>query len=192
MPIYLATLVAGQARANTTSIVLGIVVVTFSFVLGGAELAGIDLDRFALAIGVSLFVTVLAIHMAPEVGRTMVLSISKLQETVNSREIAQLNIAPKRGDGGTRIRLIPPQKGATRGVLAGVPNRGGAPYHYLAAFRIEQIRCNRIAFTSCVRTLGSLRYMPPVSWRASVDCVSRVNASVYPFQPRTPKPRNVA
>ena len=66
MPIYLATLAAGQARANTASMVLGIVVVTFSFVLGGAELAGIDLDRFALAIGVSLFVTVLAIRMAPE------------------------------------------------------------------------------------------------------------------------------
>ncbi len=55
--------VAGQTNAQSASRVLGILVVIFSFGLGGAGLAGIELDRYALPLGLSLFVTVLAIRI---------------------------------------------------------------------------------------------------------------------------------
>jgi nickel/cobalt transporter (NiCoT) family protein len=52
----------GRSRANAAGKVLGIVVVVFSFLLGSAELAGFDLDRFALPLGLTLFVVVLSIR----------------------------------------------------------------------------------------------------------------------------------
>lgn len=52
----------GRSRANAASKVLAVVVVVFSFLLGGAELAGFDLDRFALALGLTLFAAVLLIR----------------------------------------------------------------------------------------------------------------------------------
>jgi high-affinity nickel-transport protein len=54
---------AGLVVAKSASRVLGIVVVAFSFGLGGAELAGIDLDRIALPLGLTLFAAVLAIRV---------------------------------------------------------------------------------------------------------------------------------
>lgn len=50
----------GGMRGRIASRVLGIVVVVFAFSLGGAELAGIDMDRLALPAGVGLFAVVLA------------------------------------------------------------------------------------------------------------------------------------
>jgi nickel/cobalt transporter (NiCoT) family protein len=55
--------VAGRAKAKAASLVLGIVVVVFSFALGGAELVGIELDRFALPFGLTLFATILGIRI---------------------------------------------------------------------------------------------------------------------------------
>lgn len=55
--------VEGRANARSASRALGILVVIFSFGLGGAGLAGIELDAYALPLGLTLFVTVLAIRV---------------------------------------------------------------------------------------------------------------------------------
>jgi len=53
----------GQANAKAASRLLGILVVIFSLGLGGAELASMNLDRFALPLGLTLFVTVIGIRV---------------------------------------------------------------------------------------------------------------------------------
>ena len=53
----------GDCRSQAASQFLGITVVIFSFGLGGAELLGVELDRFALPLGLCLFVGVLAIRV---------------------------------------------------------------------------------------------------------------------------------
>jgi nickel/cobalt transporter (NiCoT) family protein len=58
---YLAT--AGSAAAATAARLLGVLVVAFSFGLGGAELIGFDLDRIALPTGLLLFATVITIRI---------------------------------------------------------------------------------------------------------------------------------
>jgi high-affinity nickel-transport protein len=47
---------AGLSPARNASRMLGILVVVFSFVLGGGELLGLDLDGIALPLGIGLFV----------------------------------------------------------------------------------------------------------------------------------------
>jgi nickel/cobalt transporter (NiCoT) family protein len=54
---------AGDTRATAASRWLGVLVVVFSFGLGGAELFDLDIDRLALPIGLSLFVAVIAIRV---------------------------------------------------------------------------------------------------------------------------------
>lgn len=53
----------GATHATHASRLLGLLVVVFSFGLGGAELAGWDLDRIALPLGLVLFATVIAIRV---------------------------------------------------------------------------------------------------------------------------------
>ena len=53
----------GGANARIASQALGILVVVFSFGLGGAELLGLEFDRFALPLGLALFVVVIAIRV---------------------------------------------------------------------------------------------------------------------------------
>src|SRR5205807_1022771 len=53
----------GQANAKAASRALGILVVVFSFGLGGAELAGWEINRFALPLGLALFITVIGIRV---------------------------------------------------------------------------------------------------------------------------------
>src|SRR5206468_1013127 len=53
----------GSPLARNASRSLGIVVVIFSFVLGGMELLRIDLDPYALPIGLILFGIVIAIRI---------------------------------------------------------------------------------------------------------------------------------
>jgi nickel/cobalt transporter (NiCoT) family protein len=55
--------VTGGARAKAASRVLGIVIVIFSFSLGGAELFGVEMTRIALPLGLSLFAVVLGIRI---------------------------------------------------------------------------------------------------------------------------------
>lgn len=54
---------SGAGRGQTASYLLGVVVVIFSFGLGGAELVGAQLDRFALPMGLGLFAVVLGIRL---------------------------------------------------------------------------------------------------------------------------------
>ena len=54
---------AGENRARIASRVLGVVVVTFALSLGGAELADLDLGRFAFPLGLALFATVILIRV---------------------------------------------------------------------------------------------------------------------------------
>ncbi len=54
---------AGQTNAAQASRLLGLLVVVFSFTLGGAELAGFDIDRFGLQLGLVLFAAVIAIRV---------------------------------------------------------------------------------------------------------------------------------
>lgn len=53
----------GQENAKAASRLLGVLVVVFSFGLGGAELAGVELDRFALPLGLVLFAAVIGIRV---------------------------------------------------------------------------------------------------------------------------------
>ena len=55
--------VTGETNALRASRLLGFIVILFSFGLGGAELAGLEIDRFALPLGLALFATVIAIRM---------------------------------------------------------------------------------------------------------------------------------
>jgi high-affinity nickel-transport protein len=53
----------GGKNATIASRLLGILVVIFSFGLGGAELMGFELNRFALPLGLTLFAIVIAIRV---------------------------------------------------------------------------------------------------------------------------------
>ena len=53
----------GHVNAKAASRLLGILVVIFSLGLGGAELASMNLDRFALPLGLTLFVMVIGIRV---------------------------------------------------------------------------------------------------------------------------------
>jgi len=54
---------AGLGNAKAASRLLGILVVIFSIGLGGAELAGVNLDSFALPLGLTLFAIVVGIRI---------------------------------------------------------------------------------------------------------------------------------
>jgi high-affinity nickel-transport protein len=60
---------AGARRAMASSQLLGLVVVAFSFALGGAELLNIDTDRLALPTGLTLFTAVIAIRIWARTGQ---------------------------------------------------------------------------------------------------------------------------
>lgn len=49
----------GYSQAASASKTLGVIVVLSAFGLGGAELAGVELDRFALPLGITLFAVVI-------------------------------------------------------------------------------------------------------------------------------------
>lgn len=53
----------GYPNAKAASRLLGILVIVFSFGLGGAELAGRDMEQFALPLGLVLFTTVISIRI---------------------------------------------------------------------------------------------------------------------------------
>ncbi|GAC1438486.1 MAG: hypothetical protein NVS1B11_30760 [Terriglobales bacterium] len=53
----------GHANAKAASRLLGLLVVIFSFGLGGAELTDMNLDRFALPLGLTLFAMVIGIRV---------------------------------------------------------------------------------------------------------------------------------
>jgi len=53
----------GDVNARIASRFLGILVVTFSFGLGGAELVGFEINHYALPLGLMLFAIVVAIRM---------------------------------------------------------------------------------------------------------------------------------
>ncbi len=53
----------GQKKAQAASRLLGVLVVVFSFGLGGAELLGIEMNRFALPLGLVLFAIVVGVRV---------------------------------------------------------------------------------------------------------------------------------
>jgi nickel/cobalt transporter (NiCoT) family protein len=53
----------GEQNARSASRWLGVLVVVFSFGLGGADLLGVELDQFAMPLGLALFVIVIAIRV---------------------------------------------------------------------------------------------------------------------------------
>ena len=53
----------GSGRARLASRLLGMLVVVFSFGLGGGELFGYEIERFALPLGVTLFAAVIAMRI---------------------------------------------------------------------------------------------------------------------------------
>ena len=59
----LALAAQGDASARLASRSLGILVVIFSFGLGGAELRGYEMNQFALPLGLTLFAVVIAIRV---------------------------------------------------------------------------------------------------------------------------------
>jgi hypothetical protein len=61
----------GSRSARTASRMLGILVVIFAFGLGGAELSGVELNRFASPLGLTLFVTVVGIRIWARSGASL-------------------------------------------------------------------------------------------------------------------------
>jgi nickel/cobalt transporter (NiCoT) family protein len=53
----------GETNAVSASKMLGVIIVIFSFGLGGAELLGIELDRFILPLGLIMFAAVIGIRI---------------------------------------------------------------------------------------------------------------------------------
>jgi len=53
----------GQTKARTASRVIGVLVVLFSFGLGGAELLGVEMNPFALPLGLVLFAVVIGVRV---------------------------------------------------------------------------------------------------------------------------------
>jgi high-affinity nickel-transport protein len=53
----------GDANARIASMFLGMLVVMFSFGLGGAELVGYEINQYALPLGLMLFAIVIAIRV---------------------------------------------------------------------------------------------------------------------------------
>lgn len=58
----------GDARARRAARVLGILVVMFSFGIGGAELLGVETTAFALPLGLALFAIVIAVRVSARSG----------------------------------------------------------------------------------------------------------------------------
>jgi high-affinity nickel-transport protein len=54
---------AGRGNAKAASRMLGILVITFAFGLGTAQLVGFPIDQFALPLGLILFATVIGIRI---------------------------------------------------------------------------------------------------------------------------------
>jgi high-affinity nickel-transport protein len=54
---------SGGRNARLASMTLGVLVVLFSFGLGSSELAGVELNRIALPLGLALFAAVLGIRV---------------------------------------------------------------------------------------------------------------------------------
>lgn len=63
--------VAGEGNARSASRMLGILVVVFAFGLGGAELAGIELNGVAFPLGVALFAVVIGIRVWARSGSSL-------------------------------------------------------------------------------------------------------------------------
>lgn len=70
----------GQENAKAASRLLGVLVVIFSFGLGGAELMGVELDRFALPLGLALFAAVIGIRVWARSGSRLAASSVGLSE----------------------------------------------------------------------------------------------------------------
>jgi nickel/cobalt transporter (NiCoT) family protein len=58
----------GHASARRASRALGILVVMFSFGIGGAELLGFETNAFALPLGLTLFAIVMAVRISARSG----------------------------------------------------------------------------------------------------------------------------
>jgi high-affinity nickel-transport protein len=69
----------GQANALRASKMLGVIIVIFSFGLGGAELVGIELDRFILPLGIGLFAIVIGIRMWARSNRSAIPNAKTLE-----------------------------------------------------------------------------------------------------------------
>jgi nickel/cobalt transporter (NiCoT) family protein len=75
---------AGRANAKVASRMLAILVITFSFGLGGAQLLGLPIDQFALPLGLILFAIVIGIRIWSRRPSTMEFSKEGLEEGVSS------------------------------------------------------------------------------------------------------------
>ena len=76
----------GETNARKASKVLGILVVLFSFGLGGAELLGIDFNRFALPLGLALFAVVISIRFWARSGARARLNVPVFSRLNSSTE----------------------------------------------------------------------------------------------------------
>jgi nickel/cobalt transporter (NiCoT) family protein len=75
--------VTGETNARKASLVLGILVVLFSFGLGASELLGMDLDNYALPVGLTLFAVVISIRLWARSGLRRPLAVPALTQQLN-------------------------------------------------------------------------------------------------------------
>ena len=73
----------GETNARKASQALGVLVVLFSFGLGGAELLGMNLDRFALPVGLTLFAVIISIRLWARSGSRRPLAAPALIQQLN-------------------------------------------------------------------------------------------------------------
>jgi high-affinity nickel-transport protein len=79
----------GSKSARNASRSLGVLVVIFSFGLGGAELLGFELNRFALPVGLSLFAVVISIRMWARSGTSYSRNGPMIMTPPQSTEVTQ-------------------------------------------------------------------------------------------------------
>ena len=76
----------GETNARRASQLLGLLVVLFSFGLGGAELFGLDFSRFSLPVGLTLFAVVVSIRFWARSGSAPRLATAPLARLNSSTE----------------------------------------------------------------------------------------------------------
>jgi high-affinity nickel-transport protein len=79
--------VTGEGSARNASRLLGVLVVIFSFGLGGAELLGFELTRFALPLGLVLFATVISIRLWARSGLNPLARVSALVRSTSTEGV---------------------------------------------------------------------------------------------------------
>jgi high-affinity nickel-transport protein len=111
----------GEKNARDASRLLGVLVVIFSFALGGAELLGSELDRFAVPLGLALFGGVIVIRVWARSGSGSVIAKRIAEGEPGVSEPARLEARRKPQSGAPLVTSL------DGGVYVGKNSQGCQP-----------------------------------------------------------------